>query len=712
MIGRNGFGPSVLKILLFLMLWLPYVIARGGGHAVGHAGGHVGGGSHGSESHGSDGKKGSDDSESTTEVSSSDSESNSSSNSNSHPGSGSKPGSGPKPGSGSDSNSGLRQKGPSPSKPKASVKSHHVGTNAGYVAGSNQNNHNQARSSMLQPLPTLSLNKDNNSVYYTNVSIGTPGRKQHLVVNVVEPYNWVAHGDFGTSNRISNVSSGPYEVDDSETSQREDGSRIFHLDFVDLENVNATAVMDKVSFDSLSLKNQSTHTLNSSQVGDSWAFYDSHSLVLSNSSFFEINDTFPHKGVLGLGGRITNEGTDSDSSQFDGSFIILESLRDNGIIESLSYSLWLGGDTRPYYDMGRDVPDEIDCGKLIFGGVDPYYYTGSLKKFNNLIFQDSKTKMFSRGYPVLPMGTINVVSSTGKSINVTNENFLAPVLLDSTYSFSHLPAETIVQIAVQINAIYVSEIDRFVVSCKIADMGVTIQFEFGDLSINVPLTDFLMSTYNTDLNSTMSFSGGDEACFLTIVSSEETGFNILGTSFLRNVYLAVDHDDQSIAIAQARRKYTTLITPEVEDSSSAKPTTFSYLSPSLSTTRKAKSISSGYIPYAVSSNETLSMTLSPSQPPSRDTHIANQFTATVFPNGLISTGRSLYNTYRLTSSSSTVPTDFASFSATSVQRTNSAGHQGHRDSGGYRLKPLEINNKIWISHTFSLIAVVILIMIW
>lgn len=718
---RNGFGPSMIKIWLFLLIWLPCIIAKGGhaggGHAGGgHAGGgHVGGG-HGSES-GSDGKKGSGDSKSTTEVSSSDSESESSPNSNSH--SGSKPGSnsnshpnskpGGKAGSKPAASSRVNEEGPSASQHKKTAIGHHTSAYAVCNGNSKSSSSHQRRSTVQQVLPTISLNRDNNSLYYTNVSIGTPGQKQPLVIDIVEPYNWVTHNHFESHDPISSNSSGSYQSNLSRTSQQVDGSHVFHLDFVDLDDINATAMMDKISFESLSLKNQSSHTINNTQNDGSGALYNSHSLTLSNSSFFEINDTTSSKGVLGLGGKINDKGTDIDSSQFDSSFFLLESLRDNGIIESLSYSLWLGGDTRPYYDVGRNVPDEINCGKLILGGVDPYYYSGPLKKFNNLIFLDSRTDMLSRGYPVLPMRTINVVSATGNSINVTNENFLTPVLLDSRYSFSHLPAETIVQIAVQVNAIYMKEVDMFVVSCKIADMGVNIQFEFGDVSIDVPFKDFLMSTHNPETNSTMKFSGGDEACFMTMVSSEETGFNILGTSFLRNVYLAVDHDDQSIAIAQARRKYTTLITPDGAGTS-ATASISHYLSPSLSSTGKATPIASGYIPYAVSSNETLSMTLSPSQPP--ETRIPDQFTATVFSNGLISTGRSFYNTYRSTSSSSTVPTDFASFTVTSAQRTSYTGQQGNKGSNAYRLKPPEIANKYWISHIFLLAGSIMLVMIW
>lgn len=670
----------MLKLWLLLMLWLPSVLARGGGHA---------GAAHGLGS----------ESESDFELSSDGGKKESNHKSNPH---------------------NPHGENPPTSKYVKSSKGHKTRPLLVRHTGSTRSRSRRRRTvahhgshTMSLALPTIPLNRNNDSLYYANVSIGTPGQEQPLIVDIVQPYNWVVSNSSKTRNNHSNSLSDSYQSSRSKTSEHRDGSRIYHLNFVDSESINATAVMDTITFEPLVFENQTNHPINHSRNENSGAFYDSHTLKLSNSSFFDVNGTSSSTGVLGLGGRITDEGTDIDSSQYDKSFFILENLKENGFINSSSYSLWLGGDTRPYYNIGRpNIPDEIHCGKIILGGVDPFYYSGSLKKFNKLTFLDYKTDALSRGYPVLPMRTINVVSSIGRSINVTTENFLAPVLLDSRYSFSHLPSEAIIQIAVQIGAIYVKELDRFIVPCEIADMGVSIQFEFGNLSIDVPLTDFLMSTFSTGLNSTMRFSGGAEACFVTMVSSEETGFNILGTPFLRNVYLVVDHEDHSIAIAQARREHITTITPDAGNSASATVTTSCYLSPSLSSTSRPKPITSGSIPYAMSSNESLSLTLSPSHVSSRETHVPDQFTAIVFSDGLVSTGRSLYNTYRSTSSSKTVPTDFASFSVTSAQHSRSTGHTGKKYSGAHKLKPPEMGNKHWISHIFSLLFVVVLFMVW
>ncbi|SJM84851.1 related to Aspartic proteinase yapsin-7 [Zygosaccharomyces bailii] len=548
--------------------------------------------------------------------------------------------------------------------------------------------------------PTLAVGKDNSSLYYTNVSLGTPDQLQPLQIDIVEPYIWVISKDTRVQDNSSFNYTNFYTANASSTSEPENDSHLYHLDFVDSGAINGTAVMDILSFESISMNNQTVNSVNSSSNSNIWAKFTSKELTISNVSFFDTNDSTSSRGCIGLGGRITDDGVDINSGNFDDTFFYLETLRDAGIMKSSSYSLWLGGDVRPYYQMGRpDVADEVDCGKLIFGGVDPQYYYGPLKKFQKLSFLDRKTNALSEGYPVLPMGAIYVASDTGKSINVTAETFLAPVLLDSRYVFSYLPAEAIIQIAVQIGAIYVKELDRFLVSCSIASMGVSINFAFGDLLVTIPLQDFLMSTYNSHLNTTLHFSGGDEACFVTIVSNEEIGYNILGGSFLRNVYMAVDHEGGSIAIAKARRIQTTTVTILSDSDTVTSATT--YLSPSLSTSREAKAITSGHIPYASLTNETIPITLSPSGTPSRQTAIPDQFTATIFSDGLISTGRSFYNTYRSTTSTRTAPTEFESFSVTSTQSRSSNGVA--KNYAGWRVKSQSLTMNYWIPHIFSLV---------
>lgn len=565
-------------------------------------------------------------------------------------------------------------------------------------------------SSKTLVFPTLAVGKDNNSLYYTNVSFGTPEQLQPLQIDIVEPYAWVNSKNTVVQENSSSNYSNSYSANDSSTSSTENNSYYYHLDFVDSGSINGTAMMDVMSFGSLSMGNQTVSSMNKSDSDGIWAEYTSKVLTISNVSFFDTNSTTSSKGCIGLGGRITDSGTDIDSGNFANTFFYLETLRDVGIIKSSSYSLWLGADNRPYYEMGRPgVADEPNCGKVILGGVDPSYYYGAFKKFQKLTFLDTNTNELSEGYPVLPMGAVYVSSNTGESINVTAENFLAPVLLDARYVFSYLPADAIIQIAVQIGAIYVKKLDRFLVSCSIADMGVELDFSFGDLIISVPLQDFLMSTYNSHLNSTLHFSGGDEACFLTILSNEEMGYNVLGGAFLRNIYLAVDHEGDSIAIANARRMQTTTVASEL--GSDFITSTITYLSPSLSSTNTPRPITSGQIPYASFTNETIPITLSPSGTPSKQTAIPDQFTATIFSDGLISTGRSFYNTYRSTSSSSssTLPTEFISLSVTSSQARSSSGVT---KKNGPRLKSQEFTMDYWIPHVLSFAAIFLILASW
>lgn len=97
------------------------------------------------------------------------------------------------------------------------------------------------------------------------------------------------------------------------------------------------------------------------------------------------------------------------------------------------------------------------------------------------------------------------------SLNMTSKDFLSPALLDSTSSVSYLPTNTIIQIAVQIAATYVESLDRWLVQCSMANMGVSLGFTLRELVIEIPLRDLLSSTYDTSTNSSMFFSSGQEA---------------------------------------------------------------------------------------------------------------------------------------------------------------------------------------------------------
>lgn len=553
------------------------------------------------------------------------------------------------------------------------------------------------------PFPTILLGKDQTSLYYANISFGTPEQQESLRIDIAQPYIWLLSGNESSGCNASYngcTSVNRYFMDNSTTSINRNDGLVYQLDFMDGIFINGSAVMDTMNFTMLDMPNQSSLPLVKSINSSSTAQLTENYLSLSNVSF--INALYSYsltKGGLGLGGKITDGTMEIDSSKFDNSFFFLNMLTELGVINSPSYSLWLGGDTISYNFTKLPSGVMDNCGKLILGAVDPSLFTGPLRKFKMIPFIDRDTLAVSTGYPILPMGTIYITSNTGKSLNLTAEDYSAPVLLDSRYSFSYLPTDAIVQIALQIGAIYVESLGKWVVPCSIADLGVHLNFTFDNIEISIPLEDFLATSYDAQSNTTLHFSDGEDACYLTMVSKTGTGFNILGGAFLKNIYMAVDLDDESIAIAQARRV-------RINTSANSASTT---LIPPLNTTGGVKAIFSGNIPYAVSRNLSSSMTLYPQQAPSVTTNIPEQFTATLFSDGLISTGRSFYDTSRSTSSTKSTTTEFESFSISNSSTTQ--GNNTKSNSAPKMFLPIAVDvsfmNK-WSSLIFGLIGIITL----
>ncbi|CAI4058949.1 hypothetical protein SKDZ_04G5480 [Saccharomyces kudriavzevii ZP591] len=522
------------------------------------------------------------------------------------------------------------------------------------------------------PFPVLTVGKDGMGSYYVNTTFGTAGQHQRLAIDIVQPYMNLVSG--------MNESSGGYFINESTSSIPVSPGQVYELSFVDGRAINCTLVTDDMNFTSVSLENSSFALITNLVENQDNIQFESGSLSISNVSFFNIESSnFKSSGLLGLSGKVTNPGTDIDSSQYTEYSYFLSLLKDANFIESPSYSLWLAGDTSTY----KTYRDPIfNCGKLLLGGVDPSLFTGTLGQFDLIPYADPVTNAITIGYPIVPLGPIYIVSNSGESLNMTSKDFLSPALLDSTSSVSYLPTSTIIQIAVQIAATYVESLDRWLVQCSMADMGVTLAFRLRDLFIEIPLRDLLSSTYDTSTNSSMLFSSGQEACFLTLYANTNTGLNILGEAFMKNIYMAMDLEDNTIAIAQAKK---------VEDDAvidDANETTASAV---------IKKISSGYIPYAkvMNSSITRNLTLYPSYRSGYMFTVPGQLTAAYSDGVITGAGRSFYDTSRTSTSPRSTSSLFDSFSVSASEEwTNSSNRTSSVSGAAVCLSnPYRLNDK-------------------
>lgn len=517
-------------------------------------------------------------------------------------------------------------------------------------------NGTETRTTRSAQFPTVVVGKDGNSLYYVNVTFGTPAQRQGLRVDIAQPYLWVlSDNQLSTCNSsvVGCNSSTKYEYNDSETATSLSDGHIYDFHFLDSIRINGTAVMDNLNFTNLDMGEDHIDEESSGNSPNNVSFYSTH-LSIANASFFDaFFASYLTKGSLGLSAKISNTTSELNSDNFDNRFFFLDILTDMGIIECSSYSLWLGADTAPSSSSQVLESAYANSGKLIFGAVDPSLYYGPLTKLDMIPSYDPYTDGLTSSYPILPMGPIYIVSNTGKSLNMTAEEFLQPVLLDSRYTVNYLPLDTIVQVALQVGAIFVESLGNWLVPCTVANLGVHLDFTFAGTTITVPLGDFLSSTYDPISDTNIHFQNGDTACVLTMASRSRLGFNVLGGPFLKNIYLAVDLEGRSLAIAQARK----VATRNYQSPSGSS----TYLSPFINATSEIKAISSGYIPYATPGRLRSNITFYRDQFTAATTDIPDQFSAAIFSNALVSTGRSFYDTSRQRTSDTTSATPIESF---------------------------------------------------
>ncbi|SCU91829.1 LADA_0F12354g1_1 [Lachancea dasiensis] len=512
--------------------------------------------------------------------------------------------------------------------------------------------------------PWLEIHKDKTGLYYVNASIGTPAQTQMLRVDISQPYMWVFSPQLKASRDSAGQNSSVFTIfdaDESSTSQSLSGDDDFNIQYNDRISFNGSTYMDTVEFKVSSSQTANSHNLlgNFSKHALSWRS-NSSTLTLPDSAFFYADSAalLVQLGALGLGSKIYSPDSQSNSSNFNESFYFLDRLTSNGFLNSPSYSMWLGGDTVDSLD---SLVAEDDVGVLILGGVDRSLYTGDFMKFDTLPFYDPATQQTSNGYPIVPLSKVNVKSKSGQSLNLTNDFFAEPVLLDSRYRYNYLPLDLIVRIALQADAYYVPSLDRWLLACDVGRIGASITFEFGKLVIDVPLSDLMGSTYDASTNDTLHFSDSRAACELKFLPNTNIGgLNILGGPFIKNTYFAAELASNQVAMAQAVRVSASSSTSTIEISlDTATETHIGNVQTSKSANLKAiensSAIRSGTIPFATSENGTLteSLVLSPSTAAvsNSDADVFNQFTASVSANGVINTGRSFYNT-----SYSTLPT--------------------------------------------------------
>lgn len=215
------------------------------------------------------------------------------------------------------------------------------------------------------------------------------------------------------------------------------------------------------------------------------------------------------------------------------------------LIDSASYSLIIGNNDTAEYTNGYLLP----------GVVDQQYYEGDFYEFDIPPYTGFRDDIGNAAlFPSVQMDDIRIQNgNTQQSVSLKSEDGSIPVLIDSQTLYSYLPLNVLINVAIQLNAVYNPESYRWIVECDtVRDTNANIEFVFGNLTVSVPITEILMEAYSN--NSLLTYSNGKQACFLSLLPSTISGYNGLGLPFLEKIYMAVDNEGKKIALANRNSK--------------------------------------------------------------------------------------------------------------------------------------------------------------
>lgn len=340
----------------------------------------------------------------------------------------------------------------------------------------------------------------------------------------------------------------------------------------------ATGVMRT---DSLSLLNQDNEFLN-----------------LANFSFMLVNNSSLVSGGVGLMLHPSGSG-------------LLDTLKSLELIDAASYSLILGNNNSA----------DNSYGILFAGVVDQSYYEGDFYQFDIPpyvgLFDNLDNSVI---FPAVEMDDIRVKNGdTQESVTVKTDSGAIPVVIDSASFFSYLPLNVLINVAIQLNAVYNPQLARWIVECdSVRGANAYMEFVFGNLTVPVGLDNFILQAYSNE--SFLTFANGKKACFLSLLPNSLLGYSCLGIQFLEQVYMAVDNEGGKIALANRNSDLNDLDFPADDEDDlndeepSSGPFTSSNITSHSTVDKTIAYIQSGSIPFATVYNQSALSTLTFSSP--------------------------------------------------------------------------------------------------
>lgn len=277
---------------------------------------------------------------------------------------------------------------------------------------------------------------------------------------------------------------------------------------------------------------------------------------------FGIADDSSDVGVFGIG-LVTNQANYA-SGLSDAPYVpLVEHMKQQQLIESRSYSLWLDSSGSNGGSKG-----EINGGSILFGGIDTSKFSGSL-------FSMPIDKPPSENMPAAFFVTL-----TG--IKLSNNNDITvdvdipgpfPVLLDSGTTYIYFPETVVQNIQEQFESSFNHDLGLNVLpSCSLRDSDGFVDFSFSNATIKVPVANLVVEALDKEGNPLLD-QNMKQVCILAVQpNSKVGGTSILGDHFLSSAYVVFNLEQQVIGLAQsATQTSNSNIVPIISDIPGATP---------------------------------------------------------------------------------------------------------------------------------------------
>ena len=345
------------------------------------------------------------------------------------------------------------------------------------------------------PFAALLTQKPDKSMYWINITIGTPGQPQSLQLDTGSRSLWV-----------------PAK-----------GSSVCSSSLVDCGTLGSFDSDNSLTFQSTGQSNAINYGDGTSVTGN-W-FYDTARIggkaVTSQLVTLATQGTGVHEGVLGIG--------------FPASYPTLNhNLAAQGVISSNMFSLWLNG-------------VDSATGTILFGGVDRSKYLAPLLRLPVVGSTNSDSTV---AYNRAAVKLTRVATLDGESSTVVSPSgYSETAVLDTGTSLTVLPNDIASKIINAMGAQFYpsgATSGTTIVPCSQKDKNLSTNFHFGGLTgptINVPISQLVLR-YLAPLD-------GVDMCQFGIYGSDGTYSTTLGDSFLRSAYVVYDVENDRIGLAQS-----------------------------------------------------------------------------------------------------------------------------------------------------------------